>query len=131
MANIWEQAISILAGNLNSSLSYLITVVLSWPSRQAGNYQIFLKYIFQKENQMASPSQGWYKMEITYQHTCQACFFPCPKQWYVNFAWEAQRTMSGTQIAHETRDWRFSIWPLSHAWSFYFADTEHWKVKKK
>ena len=28
MANIWEQAISILAGNLNSSLSYLITTVL-------------------------------------------------------------------------------------------------------
>ena len=56
-----------------------------------------------------------YKMKITYQHTCQACFFPCPKQWYAKFAWEAQRTMSGTQIARETRDWRFSIWPLSHA----------------
>ena len=27
MANIWEKAISILAGNLNSSLSYLITTV--------------------------------------------------------------------------------------------------------
>ena len=27
MANIWEKAISILAGNLNSGLSYLITTV--------------------------------------------------------------------------------------------------------
>ena len=34
-------------------------------------------------------------------------------------------------IAHETRDWRFSIWPLSHAWSFYFLDTNHWKIKWK
>ena len=28
MANIWEKAISVLAGNLNSGLSYLITTVL-------------------------------------------------------------------------------------------------------
>jgi hypothetical protein len=28
MANIWEKAISILAGNLNSGLSYLIITVL-------------------------------------------------------------------------------------------------------
>ena len=30
MANIWEQAISIFAGNLNSGLSYLITTVISY-----------------------------------------------------------------------------------------------------
>ena len=29
MANIWEKAISILAGNLNSGLSYLITTVMA------------------------------------------------------------------------------------------------------
>ena len=29
LANIWEKAISIMPGNLNSSLSYLITTVLS------------------------------------------------------------------------------------------------------
>ena len=31
MANIWEKAKSILVGNLNSGLSYLITTVISFP----------------------------------------------------------------------------------------------------
>ena len=30
MANIWEKSISILAGNLNSGLSYLITTVIAY-----------------------------------------------------------------------------------------------------
>ena len=36
MASIWEKAISILAGNLNSSCSYLITAVLK-------NQNLYLK----------------------------------------------------------------------------------------
>ena len=36
MANIWEKYISILAGNLNSGLSYLITTVQS----KTGQFQV-------------------------------------------------------------------------------------------
>ena len=47
MTNIWEKAISILAGNLNSGHSYLITAVTyvmqdkTWFSRNQENYRTF------------------------------------------------------------------------------------------
>ena len=41
MASIWEKAISILAGNLNSSRSYLITAVLSEQPILVAHHSLF------------------------------------------------------------------------------------------
>ena len=47
MANIWEKAISILAGNLNSVLSYLITTVLGLKSSTFPLWAIESSYSFE------------------------------------------------------------------------------------
>ena len=55
MANIWEKPSSIMAGNLNSHLSYLITTVLSFPtSIKATESQNFFCLTFKKWTEWAS-----------------------------------------------------------------------------
>ena len=62
MANIWEKAISILAGNLNSGLSYLITTVTRryqvWKRK---DQLIFLSWFQQKYLSWWNQEKGWIK----------------------------------------------------------------------
>ena len=61
MANIWEKAISILAGNLNSGLSYLITTVAALIKSTSFAYLGLLSIII-------------------IIHACQSNYLPNPQQ---------------------------------------------------